>query len=325
MKIKTFTALCFIVMSLIIGCSANSSSDEQNNKTSSPVSDQISAAAEEDNSSVTEIDSINNNLLIPSFLYGFFDYGTYNTPSRIPNPDNYDEIGVSANDTLVFPELSVLAIVVDKWGYSPYLMTQDDVKIGQLFDFIKSVKVQKKIASETGSTTVEAEQDSEISIVLLTGSADYALMVLRSFKDGSIDIRIEQENKAEVIMFTTNSDTVHEYLREICGIQSGDLQLLLNATSIGYLSEDEEWISLSDGLLKELQSLATSMTQIPNYSSGCPFDLRVVIDVNGEKHNAVISTDSCGILIIGDQTYQLDKEQRDILRAIFNDAPWGSE
>ena len=107
--------------------------------------------------------------VVPDFLYGYLDYGTYSTPSRISNPDQYDEINISADNTLDFPELSVLAVLVHKWGFSPYLMEQEDAKIEKLFELLKVVKIQKE---EDIPQNGDQEQDSEISVVFVTGSAN---------------------------------------------------------------------------------------------------------------------------------------------------------
>lgn len=320
MRTKALIISCFIVVLLTISCAASSSSEEYEESTL-PVSDKKNTESEENNSSDSVASPINDNYsFIPDFLSGYFDYGTYNAPSRIPNPGQYDKISISADNTLDFPELSVLAIVIDKWGSPPYLLEQDDVKIGRLFDLLKEVEIQKE--DSTSERRLESEQDSQISLVLLTGSAKYALVVLRSFKDGFVDIHIQQENMNDAILLSTKAEMVHDYMRAICGVQNGDIQFLMNAVNIMYLSKDDKWITLPSSQVVELQSLTGEMAKITNYSTGCPFELKLVIETNEEKYDAAISTDSCGIVIIGDQTYQIDKEQRGTLRTIFEDVPW---
>ena len=257
--------------------------------------------------------------VVPDFLYGYLDYGTYSTPSRISNPDQYDEINISADNTLDFPELSVLAVLVHKWGFSPYLMEQEDAKIEKLFELLKVVKIQKE---EDIPQNGDQEQDSEISVVFVTGSANYALAELRSLKDDSIYIRINQENMSDVLLLSSKSEELHTYLREICGIQRGDIQLLSNADTIMYLSADDEWVTLPDSKAGKLKSMTDGIKKIPNYSTGCPFELKLIIEKNGVKYDAAISTDSCGIIIIGDQTYQVEKSQRDAIRSVFENVSW---
>lgn len=188
---------------------------------------------------------------------------------------------------------------------------------------LKSIKEVDVQPEDSASERLESEQDSEISIVLVTGNAGYSLIELRSFKDDSVKIRIEQENKNDALLLYAKDEAVHAYMRELCGVQNGDIQLLLDAVHITYLSAGNEWVALPDSQVTELKSLAGGMVRIPNHSSGCPFDLRLIVETNGEKYDAAISTDSCGIVIIGDQTYQVDKEHRDVLKTIFEDAPWG--
>ena len=63
-------------------------------------------------------------------------------------------------------------------------------------------------------------------------------------------------------------------------------------------------------------------TREKNYSSSCPFDLKLIIETKGKKYKAYYSTDSCGVLIIEDKTYKIDKNSRVIMKKIFSDIEW---
>ena len=320
MKTELLIVSCLIAVMLTTnGCALHSLSVE-NNEPSLSASNQNNTEPEDSDFSDTAEPPLDKNFsAVPDFLYGYFDYGTYSTPSRISNPDQYDEIDISADNTLDFPESSVLAVIIHKWGFSPYLMEQENAKIEKLFKLLKEVKVQRE---EGISQKGDPEQDSEISVVLVTGSANYALVELRSFKDDSIYIRINQENMSDALLLSAKSEELHTYLREICGIQRGDIQLLSNADTIMYLSADGAWVTLPDNQVGKLKSMTDGIEEIPNYSTGCPFELKLIIEKNGEKYDTAISTDSCGIIIIGDQTYQLEKSQRDAIRSFFENVSW---
>ena len=320
MKTELLIVSCLIAVMLTTnGCAIHSLSVE-NNEPSLSASNQNNTEPEDSDFSDTAEPPLDKNFsAVPDFLYGYFDYGTYSTPSRISNPDQYDEIDISADNTLDFPESSVLAVIIHKWGFSPYLMEQEDAKIEKLFELLKEVKIQRE---EDMSQNGDPEQDSEISIVLVTGSANYALVELRSFKDDSICIRINQENMSDALLLSAKSEELHTYLRKICGVQKGDIQLLTNADAIMYLSAEGAWVTLPDSQSGRLKTMTDGIEKIPNYSTGCPFELKLIIEKNGEKYDTAISTDSCGIIIIGDQTYQLEKSQRDAIRSVFENVSW---
>lgn len=259
--------------------------------------------------------------LLPDFLYGYFDYGVYETPIRIPNSEHYDEIRISEANKIVIPELSVLTVCMHKWGESPCLMKQDDAKITQIFDCLK--KEDATVANDTflSDKRKESEQDGEITFVVLKADSKYATLSLDSYKDHSIFVSINQEDKNE-LQVVVNSEIIHKCIRELCEVKEGDIKLLLSAEKIEYKNISGDTICLSQQQINEMKALAENLSIEKNYSSGCPFDLKMVFESNGNKFNAYYSTDSCGILIIEDKTFKLDENSRKIMKNMFHDIDW---
>lgn len=306
MKTKALIILPLLLMVLIPGCkkSGNEASVREAEKL---------------------VDNQNATVAVPDFLQGYFDNGTYENPPRISNPNRFDMIELTSENRLDFPELSVLAVVPHRWGLNPYLLEQDDEKIIQIFDYLKDTEITSQITKlefNALGSKIEADQDAELSLVVLTADAKYALVTVSSFKDDTLHIRITQENSEEEMFLTAYSEPLHDYLRELFDLQKGDPLVLQNAENIKYLTKDERWVELSKEKLEDWRRLTEDMEQIKNYSSGCPFELKLIVEARGETSNVSAATDGCGVIIIGDQTYQLKKEKRKELQTLFDEAPW---
>ncbi len=259
--------------------------------------------------------------LLPDFLYGYFDYGVYETPIRIPNSEHYDEIRISEANKIVIPELSVLTVCMHKWGEPVCLMKKDDTKITQIFNYLK--KETAKVVDDTflSDKRKESEQDGEIIFVVLKADSKYATLLLSSYKDHSIIVSINQEDRNE-LQVAVNSEIIHQYIRELCEVKEGNLKVLSSAEKIVYINNSGNTISLSLEQINKVKALANNMKTENNYSYGCPFDLKMIIEANGNKYKAYYSTDSCGVLIIEDKTFKLDENSRKIMKTVFSDINW---
>lgn len=153
-----------------------------------------------------------DNLYLPDFMRGYFQHGTYEQPTRVPNPMYFDEIKVSSEKRLVFPELSVLSVYTYN-ADSILLVKQDDAQINQLFELIKKAIISSDIKSSISERLKNSEQDSELYIVIVTGSAKYAVVSIYSLDD-NIYIRINQEDSEELFL-TTQSVDLQNLVREL--------------------------------------------------------------------------------------------------------------
>ena len=153
-----------------------------------------------------------DNLYLPDFMRGYFQHGTYEQPTRVPNPMYFNEIKISSEKQLVFPELSVLSV----YTYNPdsiLLIKQDDAQINQLFELIKNASISSDIKSSISERLKNEEQDSELYIVIVTGSAKYAVVSIYSLDD-NIYIKINQEDSEELFL-TTQSVDLQNSVREL--------------------------------------------------------------------------------------------------------------
>lgn len=153
-----------------------------------------------------------DNLYLPDFMRGYFQHGTYEQPTRVPNPMYFDEIKVSSEKRLVFPELSVLSVYTYN-ADSILLVKQDDAQINQLFELIKKAIISSDIKSSISERLKNSEQDSELYIVIVTGSAKYAVVSIYSLDD-NIYIRINQEDSEELFL-TVQSVDLQNLVREL--------------------------------------------------------------------------------------------------------------
>ncbi|SFQ47991.1 hypothetical protein SAMN02910358_02367 [Lachnospiraceae bacterium XBB1006] len=93
--------------------------------------------------------------------------------------------------------------------------------------------------------------------------------------------------------------------------------MLENADGIKYLSRDKEWIELSKKEIEQLQMLCKDAVEIQNYSGGCPFELKIVIESGGKQYQVAYAMDGCGLLIIEDTTYEVNVANREMIKEIF--------
>lgn len=85
------------------------------------------------------------------------------------------------------------------------LIKQDDAQINQLFELIKKAIISSDIKSSISECLKNSEQDSELYIVIVTGSAKYAVVSIYSLDD-NIYIRINQEDSEELFLTAQSVD-----------------------------------------------------------------------------------------------------------------------
>ena len=258
---------------------------------------------------------------IPEFLTGYLDFGTYEPPVRIPNSTgSYNTLEISSDNKLEFPESIILAIIYDKSGTDSNLWTKNDEKIKKIIELLQKIVINRKDNARV--IDADYEQDTEVSFVILKGNGNYALLTFRSFKDNYVEILIQQEDAASEDIYYTNSVKIHNMLREICKVETITKEVILNANNIEYFSENEIRVELSEEEIQEFKQLINRAKVIQNYSYACPFDLTVIIEADEKTYSLKVSTDSCGILVIGDTSYQLEKVDRLKLKDIFKQIEW---
>lgn len=299
------------ILVLMCGCSRKTNNQ---NKNISDISDiQLENELKEDDSFVQN--GMEDSELIPEFLDGYFDMGTYPQPIRIPDlNDNYEKFEI-VNDRIVFPELVVLSVIVERWGEPSIVYTQNNEKIRQ---FMQALQRDIFTSDDTQiSDWNNHEQDSEIAVTILKVNGMYALIKVRSSKDNFIEIEIEQEDGIESYHLCGYSEIVHNNLREMCNVETIDRETFLESNNICYSIDGNQWIDLSVQDAEKLKTIIGFATTVKNYSFGCPFDLKFKFENGNKQYTGRISTDNCGIIILGDTTFQLQEKDRVVLGEIF--------
>ena len=312
--------MSLFIICLVNACSLYSSQKFEETNISSSNKNRKDSCEIEDFSSISQYENeITAN--IPEFLTGYLDFGTYEPPVRIPNSTgSYNTLEISSDNKLEFPESIILAIIYDRSGTDSKLWTKNDSKIKEIIGLLQNTVVNRK--ANIRSISNDYEQDTEVSFVILKGNGNYALLTFRSFKDNYVEILIQQEDAASEDIYYTNSVEIHNMLREICEVETITKEVILNANNIEYFSENEIRVELSEEEIQEFKQLINRAKSIKNYSYACPFDLTVIIEADEKTYSLKVSTDSCGILVIGDTSYQLEKVDRLKLKDIFKQVEW---
>ena len=312
--------MSLFIICLVNACSLYSSQKFEETNISSSNKNRKDSCEIEDFSSISQYENeITAN--IPEFLTGYLDFGTYEPPVRIPNSTgSYNTLEISSDNKLEFPESIILAIIYDKSGTDSKLWTKNDSKIKEIIGLLQNIVVNRK--ADIRGISTDYEQDTEVSFVILKGNGKYALLTFRSFKDNYVEILIQQEDAASEDIYYTNSVEIHNMLREICKVETITKEVILNANNIEYFSENEIRVELSEEEIQEFKQLINRAKVIQNYSYACPFDLTVIIEADEKTYSLKVSTDSCGILVIGDTSYQLQKVDRLKLKDIFKQIEW---
>lgn len=303
----------------ITGCSPDTKNEIEDSQTVDVTSDLSDGCEGKDIvSNLSEETVPEESFCVPDFLNGYLDYGTYEQPIRVSNLDNTDEIKLSDQNMLVYPESAVVAVVKNRWGDSSKLLERNEEVTRNFFRLLQNTKMRQE---KNARMLKDGEQDTEAAIVAVMASGKYSLIKLRSFKDDFNEIIIEQENASEIMILSANSEELHRKLKEICDLKEGNIQMLADANNIKYLS-DTGWVELTDQEISQFISLTDAADVIPNYSAGCPFDLKLIIESNEIQYTSSYATDTCGILIIEDTTYQLKRENRQAVEDLFKNVNW---
>ena len=320
MKKAIYYFLIFFSIIILQGCKKVDKEANVKNETIIEAEEKTSSASSEHNS-VDMPSSLEANLEIPDFLKNYMTYiqsEIYEQPIRIPENKKTEYLEYNnINHVLSIPESSILGFYIDNWGPKPRLSEGNILAIKELFSILKEETFFYKQKTRLPADG-EAEQDTEVFAVLLTVDSKFVLFRIKSFKDDYTEIIIERED-GNVIELQSFSGDLHNKLREICGVSHGDIEVLNNATKVEYLSSSGEWKLLNTAETEEFKTIVNGAKKDINYSSGCPFDLQMRITTETGIFDSFYSTDSCGVFIIGDSTYILSQDKRDLMYKLFEE------
>lgn len=259
----------------------------------------------------------------PEFLENYFEYGTYSKKIRIPNADNMEYVAITEENRIEIPECNVLSILLNTLYNEIVLYERTSEEIKDFFGKIQKLEIQKE-KEYVDTLPLDADCVFEADNIMVNGHGNYIRMHIRSFSDGMHYFDIYQENQ-DIIYASAKSESLLELVKKMAGLKSVDLSRLENIEKLE-ASIDNSWIPLDEEKKEIIQAiLKDKVNKIKNYSGGCPFDYRIKATLyDGEIVDIYYTSDSCGVLVFGDGTYEVELAEdeefkyRDQLADFFN-------
>lgn len=242
---------------------------------------------------------------IPDFLENYFEFGTYSKKIRIPNTDNMECVAITEEKRMEIPECNVLSILLDTLYNDIVLYEGTPEEIKDFFGEISKLEFQKK-KEYVDTLPLDADCVFEADNIMVNGHGNYIRMHIRSFSDGIHYFDIYQENQ-DVIYASAKSESLLDMVKTMAGLKSIDINKSEGIEKLEAFIDnvwqplDEEKKELFQFIIKE------KVEKIKNYSGGCPFEYKLKATLHdGETVDIYYASDSCGALVIGDSTYEVE-------------------
>ena len=242
---------------------------------------------------------------IPEFLENYFEFGTYSKKIRIPNAGNMECVAVTGENRLELPECNVLSILFNTLYNDIVLYEGSPEEIKDFFGEIRKLEFQKE-KEYADTLPLNADCVFEADSIMVNKDSDYIRIHIRSFSDAMHYFDIYQEN-LEFIYASVESSSLLDMVRTMAALKSVDISRLENIEKLeafidhSWLALDEEKKELFQFIIKE------KVKKIKNYSGGCPFEYKLKATLHdGEAVDIYYVSDSCGALVIGDSTYEIE-------------------
>lgn len=303
---KAFVLAAFFSLSLFLcACKGDDSSFLQEElKTVSPENEE----GESEQEDFTEKEEDSQKQLeggIPEFLENCFEFGIYSEKIRIPNADNMEFVLINKENRIELPECNVLSILLYTLYNETVLYEGSPEEIKDFFGEISKLELQKE-EEHTDTLPLDADCVFEAYSIMVNGHGNYIGINIRSFSDGMHYFDIQQENQEEIYA-SAKSESLLDMVRGMAELKTVDISKLENIKKLEAFIDgswqplDEEKKELFQIIMKE------KVKKAKNYSGGCPFDYRLKATLHdGEIVEAYYASDSCGALVIGDSTYEVD-------------------
>ena len=242
---------------------------------------------------------------IPEFLENYFEFGTYSKKIRIPNADKMEYVAITEEKRMEIPECNVLSILLNTLYNDIVLYEGTPEEIKDFFGEIQKLEFQKE-KEYVDTLPLDADCVFEADNIVVNGHGNYIRIHIRSFSDGMHYFDIYQENQ-DVIYASAKSESLLSMVKTMAGLKSVDISKLEKIDQLEAFI-DNSWISLDEEKKDMFQAiLKDKVKKIKNYSGGCPFDYRLKATLHdGEMVDIYYVSDSCGALVIGDSTYEVD-------------------
>ena len=241
----------------------------------------------------------------PEFLENYFEFGTYSKKIRIPNTDNMECVAITEENRMEIPECNVLSVLLDTLYNEVVLYEGTPKEIKDFFGEIQKLEFQKE-KEYVDTLPLDADCVFEADNIMVNGHGNYIRMHIRSFSDGMHYFDIYQENQ-DVIYVSAKSESLLDLVKKMAGLKSVDISKLEKIEKLETFM-DNSWIPLDEEKKEIFQAiLKDKVKKIKNYSGGCPFDYRLKATLHGgEIVDIYYASDSCGVLVFGDSTYEVE-------------------
>lgn len=259
-----------------------------------------------DSATSEEADSINQpEADLPEFIENYFEFGRYTEKILLPNTDNTEYAAINKNNQIEIPECSVLSFLFVTLYNDLVLYDGSPEKIRDFFREIQKLEFQKE-PEYVDTLPLNADCVFESDSIMINAHGSYIRMNIRSFNDGTHYFDIHQEHQ-EVIYASAKSESLLNLVMTMAGLEHVDLSKLEQIEKLE-ASVDNSWTLLEEEQKEIFQLIIKdNVKKIKNYSGGCPFDYRLRATLHdGEVIDLYYSSDSCGTLVIGDSTYEVE-------------------
>ena len=214
-------------------------------------------------------------------------------------------VAITEENRMEIPECNVLSVLLDTLYNEVVLYEGTPKEIKDFFGEIQKLEFQKE-KEYVDTLPLDADCVFEADNIMVNGHGNYIRMHIRSFSDGMHYFDIYQENQ-DVIYVSAKSESLLDLVKKMAGLKSVDISKLEKIEKLETFM-DNSWIPLDEEKKEIFQAiLKDKVKKIKNYSGGCPFDYRLKATLHGgEIVDIYYASDSCGVLVFGDSTYEVE-------------------
>lgn len=303
---KRLVVLLSIIM-LLGGCGFSNEQYKEADKES-----EEQTKIEEDSSFLEDSAAEDNTLsMIPEWILPYTEIGQLSETIYL----NREDISFSFNDNNIsFPESTIIIVVKKLAGRDKAIQGKRE----DIIDFINHIE-NSEILSETETINPDAHLlGIDFSVILLTVDNEYVLINFRIFDDNRICIdTISEKPENNINIWIKSSEMVKkikdlaEY-KELNSIQLDSIERIELSNNMG------DSYQFTESETEQMENIL-KRANIKSVDYKCPYDIKLIFYINGEKVHAKFCNDSCKILAV--EGFYLELEEQDanwILEIIEN-------
>ena len=252
---------------------------------------------------------------LPDWIGNYFTLGTYNERIRLANTSNYSNIQLENN--IIIPESTLLSILFNTPLKETFLYKDSKENIICFINELENLTIIKEDEQSYNNKFIKSNKLRliETNIFLINAESNYIGINILTDKENHHLITIHQDNN--ILYASSTSERFSQLILNMTDTKSFNISDINNITKIEYLN-DQKWLSCTTDYVNMFKAGLFDGKPIGNFTTGCPFELILKATLNdGRQYNMKYSTDTCGILIIEDSTFEIDKSYKDLLRTPY--------